>query len=465
MSSQLIDKSKKTPLYEQLYLSLRGEIVTGKRRAGEKIPSKRRMAEMLDVSVTTVQNAYAQLISEGYLVARERSSLTVAEVERQHLPISRESRKPTPAVDAPYRLDLGAGGFDYTLFPFSVFTKYMRQTLAEREDVLLSKQDARGVLPLRSAIAEHVRRFRGMEVSAEQIVVGAGTEYLYGLLIQLLGRERVYGVEDPGYTKIYRVAEAAGAACLPLPLDEEGLSLSALAHSPVTVLHLSPSHHYPTGVVMSAARRHALLSWAAEEEGRYLIVDDYGSEFRLAGKPVPSLYELDNAERVIYLNTFSRSMSPSIRIGYMILPPSLLPAFRQKLGFYSGTVSGFEQFALAHFIESGAFERHLYRMRKHYRLLRDALIAALRSSSLVDRITVEGADAGLHFLLRIRTHRSDEELRERARAAGVRLSFLSDYCYAEAERCRALHTVVVNYSALRLDSVAEVVSVLQQIIV
>ena len=302
---------------------------------------------------------------------------------------------------------------------------------------------------LRQAIAAHLRQFRAMEVTAEQIIVGAGTEVLYNLLVQLLGRDRLYGVEDPGYGKIAHIYRAAGAEVTALPLDEAGVSVEALRRSDADVVHISPSHHYPTGLVMPIARRQELLRWAQEVPARVILEDDYDSEFRFVGRPIPTLFSIDGGEQVVYLNTFSKTIAPSIRISFMVLPRRLLADFRQKLGFYACTVSAFEQYTLAQFLAGGWYEKHLSRMRKHYRQKRDAVIAAVYKSPLAPYAAITEEDAGLHFLLRLDGAPSDETLRREAEQRGIRLAMLSDYyqCPQDAPQ----HVLVVNYTGIDLD--------------
>lgn len=218
---------------------------------------------------------------------------------------------------------------------------------------LLAAVPNTGALALRQAIADYLYEFRSMTVSPEQILVGAGTDFLYNLLIQLLGREKLYAVEDPGYRKILQVYEAAGARCLPVPMDGDGLRVDCLADA--QIVHLSPSHHFPTGTVMPIVRRQALLEWAQAAPGRYLIEDDYDSEFRLTGRPIPTLQSIDRSGRVIYLNSFTKSIAPSIRISYLVLPLELMESFRQYLGFYACTVPSFEQYTLSRFLRGGLF--------------------------------------------------------------------------------------------------------------
>ena len=300
-----------------------------------------------------------------------------------------------------------------------------------------------GELALRQAIGEYLLRSRGIVAPPERIVVGAGTEYLYGLVVQLLGRDRTYAVEDPSYRKIAQVYRANGAQVVPVRLDKQGVRPELLENTAATVLHVSPSHHYPTGVVTGFTRRSELLSWAARKGG-YVIEDDYDSEFRLAGKPIQPMQALDTAGRVVYVNTFSRTLAPSMRIGYMVLPEELMEKFRGELGFYSCTVPVFEQLTLAKFIAEGHFERHLSRMRNIYRKKRDEAIGLFLGGGYPLEISEE--DAGVHFLVKIKTDLSDEEVKRLAAERGVKLAFLSDFAAEGGEAIE--HYIVVNYSDL-----------------
>ncbi len=277
-------------------------------------------------------------------------------------------------------------------------------------------------------------------------MVGAGTEYLYNLLVQLLGRDRMYGLEDPGYSKAERIYTLSGARCLSLPVDEGGIPLEELEPSGCQVLHISPNHQFPTGAVTPISRRQGMLRWAERETGRYIIEDDYDSEFRFTGRPIPTLQSIDRADKVLYVNTFSRTLAPSLRIGYLVLPRTLLKDYESRLGFYSSTVPAIEQYTLALFLEEGHFERHLNRMRVFYRNRRDQVIAAIGRSPLAGRCRVMGEEAGLHFLLQLDTSLEDARLEEAARKKGIRLSFLTQY---ERVPGRAgAHTLVVSYPGL-----------------
>ena len=439
-----LNKSPGVPLYEALYRAIRGDILSGVLTAGEKLPSKRALAANLEVSKITVEAAYSQLLAEGYISAREKIGYFVESVEllpARPVPPAAEPKAAAPGVD------LTAGGPLH--FPFTVWSRLQREVMLDHGEKLLQPLDHQGHPGLRRAIAAHLAGFRGMAVDPENIVIGAGTDFLYNLLIQLLGRERVYAVEEPGYGKIRQIYAAAGAAWVGAPMDERGV----MPPENADVLHISPSHHFPTGLVTPAGRRQELLRWAGAGD-RWIIEDDYDSEFRFDTHPLLALHTLDRRGRVIYMNTFSKSLAPSIRISYMVLPGELMAAFRQKLGFYSCTVTSFEQYTLERFLSGGHFEKHINRMRKFYKSQRNRLVELLKNSPISGKITILEQNAGLHFLLRVDTEESDEALTARWAAAGIRVRALSEYYHGavpETDR----HCLVVSYDSLTDDDFAE----------
>jgi len=434
------------PLYEYLYRRIREDILSGKLTAGERLPSKRALAEHLRLSVITVEGAYAQLEAEGYLYTLPKRGFFVSQVDRTPAPKAPEPPAiPEPEAARTWRLDLKSNQVDTARFPVSTWARLTRQVLSEDGAALLRPVPHQGLEALRRAIADDLRDYRGMSVSPEQIIVGAGAEYLYLLLAQLLGPGAVFAAEDPGYPKIRQVYGKCGAACRPVPLDAQGMDLAALTASGATVAHLSPSHHYPTGLVTPIARRQALLRWAEAVDG-FIIEDDYDSEFRFTGRPLPTLQSIDRSGRVLYMNTFSQTISPSMRVGFVVLPPRLLERYRRELDFYACTVPALEQHVLARFLSGGYYEQHLSRMRKEYRQRRCAVLAAFRSGPFAHRITISEQGAGLHFLLLLDTDRSDADLRQRAEALGVRLGFLSEY--AAVPDPSYAHTLVINYAGL-----------------
>ena len=340
-------------------------------------------------------------------------------------------------------------------FPFSIWTKLLRHTMAENQALLLTKSPTAGIYPLRCAIAEHLLRFRGMRIQPEQIIVGAGTEYLYELIIKLLGRDKIYCVEDPGYQKLQRIYTDNGACCFSLPIDQQGMSVSALNTVRCDIIHISPSHHFPTGIITPVNRRYELLGWATSGQ-RYIIEDDYDTEFRLVGKPIPSLFSMDMSGKVIYMNTFSKSLASTIRISYMVLPPQLMEEFNRRLGYMSCTVSTFEQYTLAEFINQGYFERHINRMRNNYKKLRQQLLKELLDHPDHDKIQVLQQASGLYFLLKINTGLSDRDLRSRLEQNGVHLQSLQHYY--QNRQAAPEHTFVVNYSSLTENDIPRAVA-------
>ena len=448
-----LKKSPGVPLYEALYRCIRGDILSGALAPGEKLPSKRALAQNLEVSSITVEAAYNQLLSEGYIRSREKVGYFVEAVERHTLPQTPPARQDGEPEKA-WLLDLTGNGTEQ--FPFSVWTRLQREVMLDYGEKLLLPMSNRGIPELRQAIADHLAGFRGMRVDPENILVGAGTDFLYNLLIQLLGRDKVYAVEEPGYSKIRKIYAAGGASCVSAPMDGQGVMPGGLGRA--QVLHFSPSHHFPTGLVTPVSRRMELLAWAGED--KWIIEDDYDSEFRFDAHPKPAMQSLDRQGRVIYMNTFSKSLAPSIRISYMVLPPALMEQFQRRLGFYSGTVPSFEQYTLARFLSRGYFEKHINRMRKFYKNRRNTLVSALESCAFADRLTILEQDAGLHFLLQVDTERSDRELTQALAAAGIRVHALSEY-YHEAVLDR--HCLVVNYAGLREEALDQALAGMEKI--
>lgn len=460
MRTYALENCGGTPLYEYLYRCIREDILDGTLAAGERLPSKRALAEHLHISVMTVEGAYQQLEAEGYVYTRPKRGFFAAEVER---PRPAPPAPPVPEAPEPpaWRLDLKSNRVDPSRFPVAAWARLTRQALSEEGGSLMQPVPHQGLPALRQAIARDLREYKGMAVSPEQIVVGAGAEYLYLLLAQLLGREAVFAVEDPGYPKIRQVYAKCGADCRPVPLDSQGVAPEALEAVGAGVAHLSPAHHYPTGLVTPIGRRQALLRWA-ERTGGIIIEDDYDSELRFTGRPIPTLQSIDTAGRVVYLNTFSQTISPSMRVGFLVLPPRLLERYRRELDFYSCTVPALDQHVLARFLDRGHYEQHLSRMRKEYRQRRDAVLAAFRSSPFRERITISEQGAGLHFLLKLDTEEPDGALRDRAAARGVRLGFLSEYAAIPSPAYD--HTLVVNYGGLRPDALPEAMALLAEVL-
>ncbi len=453
-------------LYEYIYRCVKNDIISGKLEAGLRLPSKRAFAENLGVSTITVENAYYQLMAEGYIYSVPKKGYFVSSINLNGV-LSKNNTldfnmnddiKKEHNMSPNFFADFVSNSTNTNYFPFATWAKIIRGILLSRGDELMRSAPVGGVMELRYAIAEHLRQFRGVNVKAEQIIVGAGTEYLYGLIIQLLGHDKVYSLEDPGYRKLHYVYSSNNAKCVSVSMDKKGVTVEGIENAHADVVHISPSHHFPTGIVTPVDRRYELLNWAMESDKRYIIEDDYDSEFRFVGRPVPAMFGMNKNEKVIYMNTFTKSLAPTIRISYMVLPMRLLEKFNSELGFYSCTVSNFEQYTLAEFIQKGYFEKHINRMRNFYRKERDVLIECIKNSKLSAISTVKEADSGLHFLLETEVDLSDDEIIERAAENGIRISCLSQY-YIDPKKAKA-HTIIINYSGISAGKIEESIRLL-----
>lgn len=461
-----LEQRGKQSLYTFLYECIKRDILNGTLSPHEKMPSKRAFAQHLGISVITIEKAYDQLVAEGYIEGRPRSGfyirpiyLGTAEKRKTAMMLAQTQ---TSSSHERVALDLSSNETDAELFPFSSWTKILRSEMTYRQKDLMRKSPAAGVLELREQLASHLSAYRGMSVSPEQIVVGAGSEYLHGLIVSLLGRTKRYAVEDPGYSKVAQLFTSQGAHCSFIPIDDAGIDIKTLQGQKVDVAHVSPTHHFPTGITMPINRRLELLDWARTAQNRFIIEDDYDSELRLKGRPIPALASIDEDERVIYVNTFSKTLTPTIRVGYMVLPRALVKTFDRELGYLTNTVSTFEQYALAAFLREGFFERHLNRLHTTYLTRRNQVIALLKESELASRITIIEENAGVHFLVHIDGSYDDEKFILQARQRGVKLVPLSMY-YHHKNRAPE-HTFLINYSSLSDKTLTQAVEILAKIV-
>lgn len=445
-------------LYEYLYKQIKKDILAFTLSPNEKLPSKRSLAKNLNISTITVENAYAQLMAEGYIYSMPKSGFFVSDITNRKTenPAPRSKKKLVVDTKPKYFADFVNNSTAKENFPFSIWTKLMREIMSDYSEQLMVRSPSSGVIELRQAISDYLYQFRGIDVEPEQIIVGAGTEYLYGLIIQLLGRDKIYAIEEPGYQKISKIYDSNQIASVHIGLDDSGIDVNALEESGADILHISPSHHFPTGIVTPISRRYELLSWASKSSDRYIIEDDYDSEFRLLGKPIPSLQSIDVLDKVIYMNTFSKSLTSTIRISYMVLPKTLIDKYNKELNFYSCTVSNFEQYTLAKFIESGHLEKHINRMRNYYRTQRDTVLSCIKAQPDFSKTLIKEENSGLHFLLKVDTSLSDQTLIENAKKNGIHISCLSEYYY-DKEYAKE-HTIIINYSGLDKDNIPDAIS-------
>lgn len=353
-----INESSSKFAYIQIYEQIKDDIVNGVIKFGSKLPSKRLLSEETGVSVITIEHAYSILCDEGYAESRERSGYYVIYKESDFNLTADYGFTPSYSEISVTETDCD--------FPYSLFAKTVRKVLSDKGEKLLLKSPEQGLSQLRCAIASYLKRSNGITVSPNQIIIGAGTEYLYSLIVQLLSKDRIYAIEKPSYDKILQVYRAHSVKTEMLSLGKNGIRTTELQKSQATVLHITPFNSFPSGVTANVSKRHEYLRWA-EERGGYIIEDNYSAELTVSKKNEDTVFSMDKCDRVIYLNTFSQTITPSVRAGYMVLPPSLLDKFNKNLGFYSCTVPVLEQYVLAELIESGNFERHINRIRRRKR--------------------------------------------------------------------------------------------------
>ena len=433
----------KAPLYEKIYEYIKNEIVDGKISKGEKLPSTRLLAKNLSVSRSTVELAYDQLLAEGYIEAEPYRGYFVCDIEalyqleqRNHMqeklqagqdwqPGWKTEIKHGAGSSKQKEIDFSPYTIDTQNFPYNVWRKLHKNVLLDdREEILLSG-DGQGDHELRMAIADYLHQARGVNCVAEQIIIGAGNEYLELLLAQVLGEKKTVLMDDPTYLQAYRTFSNIGYLVKNIPAEQGSMPIEAVRRENADILYVMPSHQFPLGTVMPLKQRLDLLKWASEKEGRYLIEDDHDSEYRYKGKPIPSLQSIDHEEKVIYLGTFSKSIAPSLRISYMVLPQHLLKNYQRYCGFYSTTVSKIQQEVLCGFIRGGYFGRHLNKMRGIYKNKHDFLVSELKKRPWVENIA--GDNAGLHVLVQVDTQMSEEELCERAAEQGIHLMGISEH--------------------------------------
>lgn len=459
-----LDQRGSLSKYQYIHHCIRKDIREGILSGGTRLPSKRTLAKELEVSINTIERAYALLISGGYVDSKQGSGYVVCQGKTDKAFVSAEigageTYMGGDTADPP--IDLKANRSSLELFPLDTWSRLTRQVLAEKDPRLLETVPFNGLPELRQVIAEYLYNERGIAVSPAQIVIGAGVEYLYGRLLQILGGKQIIAIEDPGYKKFADVSRSLGTLWEYVPLDEEGISVEALRQSRANIVHVSPANHFPTGITMSHERRVELMAWLYEKPNRYIIEDDYDSEIRYGKRAFAPLIAHDHKQRVIYLNTFSKTLVPSLRISYMVLPPALVEIYKRQLSFYSCTVSSFEQATLAKFISGGYFSRHINRLRRYYRQHRQRIFDAFKQSDLDMISTIICKDAGTHFLLRIATRKSEEEIREALHKHGVFIAFLSDYC--EHPGAFQSHIMVVNVASIPPHGIQEAIRLLEEV--
>ena len=453
-----LDTRSRIPLYEQIYDYIKTDIQSGRIPYGEKLPSTRFLSKHLEVSRSTVELAYEQLLSEGYIESVPYKGFFVAQIdELYHL----KKDKPQPQRERKearrYRYDFTPNGVDLKSFPYNVWRKLSKDILMDDRTELFRSGDSQGEYGFRSAICSYLYQARGVDCTPDQIIVGAGSDYILMLLGMILGMDHTIAFEDPTYKQAYRMAGGMSYNCIPVSMDKNGMKVTELEKSGADIAYVTPSHQYPTGVIMPIRRRMELLKWACEAQGRYIVEDDYDSEFRYKGKPIPALKGYDASEKVIYLGTFSKSIAPAIRLSYMVLPKPLQEAYEQKARFVNSTVSKVDQLIVQKFIEEGYYERHLNKTRALYKSRHDVLIEDLRP--MADICTISGENAGVHLLLTFQNGMTEEELIDRAAREDIRVYGLSDYRIKE--NCKEKATILLGYANLTEEQIRKAARLLR----
>ncbi|KFN01245.1 PLP-dependent aminotransferase family protein [Bacillus clarus] len=446
-----LDINSKTSLYVQLYEYIKTEIKAGEIPAFTKLPAKRKLATYLGVSKNTVEAAYEQLLAEGYIESISRKGYFVCEFEQMiHVEGIEEVIKEVPFQERHYKFDFTQTGVAVDAFPFNIYRKITNEVWQLENKELLFLGHPQGEVSLREEIASYLYESRGVRCSASQIVIGAGTQILVKLLFQLL-KGSSYAVENPGYHRKMVVFEKGEQNVQMLSLDKDGICISELENSPANIVFVTPSHQFPCGMIMPITRRMQLLQWAKKEDGRYIIEDDYDSEFRYSGKPIPALQGLDTDGKVIYMGTLSKALLPSLRMSYMVLPKRLIQLYQEQYLFYTQSVSRIDQEVIGRFLHGGHWEKHIHKMRVVYRKKRDILVSVLHKY-FSNKVEVIGEDSGLHILLKVYNGMNEEELIRSAAIYSVKVYPVSVY-YKEGNA--PTNTVLLGFAILSEETIEE----------
>lgn len=443
----ILQKDSGNPLYMQLADFIKQEIMNKHISPNEKLPSKRKLAEHLQISLNTVQSAYDQLCAEGYVESIPRRGLFVLTIDEEFRSrLDTEENKEMQKVEQanPVKIDFNSGNVDSSYFPYNTWRKLSMQSIYEDQNFWFSNGDPQGEFNLREEIAKHLYATRGVNCHPDHIILGAGTQMLIGLIGLLIGRDKTYALENPGYHRIRVVLQDMGINVLPISVDDNGMNVSQLNKSKANIAYVTPSHQFPYGMIMPITRRLELLKWA-EKKGGYIIEDDYDGEYRYKGKPIPALQGLDKNNRIIYLGTFSKSLIPSLRISFAVLPKSLYSTYRKHFTVYKQTVSRMHQDTLYRFIKEGHWNSHLNKMRTLYRKKRQVLLQTIQHY-LGGFVKVIGENAGLHIVLEVYTEWTETQLIEKALACGVKVYPLSMYYFEK--RYTGNPKVILGYGGL-----------------
>lgn len=456
-----IDSRSKIPLYLQVYEFYKEKIVQGEFKSGEKLPSKRQLSETLGISINTVSKAYYLLEEEGFINPKERSGYFVEQLNNsfsKKVPTKVYENSTTETFKAKY--DFSSSSIDTELFPYYTFSKLYKEVIESENENILINSETNGKLEFRKSISKYLRETRGLDTNPENIVISSGMEYLFEIIFYIFSNDKTFGIENPGYDILPSMIESRGFDFKSINISKEGIDISSLLKSNIDLLCVTPSHQFPTGNIMSINNRLEVLNWANSKTSRYIIEDDYDSEFKYVGKPIDPLKKLDTKDKVIYLGSFSKSLAPSLRISYMILPSSLIKILKEDAPFFICSVPVIEQIVMAKFIGNGHFERHLNKMRRIYKKKRELLIENLSIKNKV--LDISGADSGLHIVVEFETDKTDEEILEKAKDKGIKIQSLSEFFNDKNSTSKS--KFLLGFGGLSKDDLEEGVNELLRII-
>ncbi|PEJ40907.1 PLP-dependent aminotransferase family protein [Bacillus wiedmannii] len=453
-----LNTKSKIALYVQLYEYIKKEIKDGTIPAFTKLPAKRKLASYLQVSKNTVEAAYEQLLAEGYIESASRKGYFVCKIEQMIYVEGSEAKVEEVSFrEEDYKFDFTQTGVDTDTFPFTTYRKLINDVWQPHNNELLFLGHSQGELSLREEIASYLYESRGVRCSASQIVLGAGTQILVKLLFQLLKGSN-YAVENPGYHRKMVVFEQGEKKVQMLSLDRDGICMTDLENSDANVVFVTPSHQFPYGMIMPITRRTQLLQWAKKEEDRYIIEDDYDSEFRYSGKPIPALQGLDTDGKVIYMGTLSKALLPSLRMSYIVLPKNVIEKYQKEYLFYTQSVSRMDQEVIRRFLNEGYWEKHIHKMRVVYRKKRDRLVFEIEKY-FSNRVEVIGEDSGLHILLQVHNGMREEELIKEAAKYSIKIYPVSTY-YKDGTAPE--NVVLLGFAILSEDEIAKAIQLLHK---
>ncbi len=436
--------------YLSIYKQIKQQVLTKELMAHEQLPPKRMLAEQLNVSVQTVQTAYEQLISEGYIYTIERNGYYVSEVE---YPYPYEVNfEPLEEIQSNNKkmISFQNGQVDALSFPFSIWSKYAKEHFQSN---IVPNAKWQGEAILRNQIARYIRKAKGIHCQPKQVFIFNGTQQQLKVLSQFLEPTSV-GIENPGFHRVYHTFKQSQLEPKLVQMDEEGC---AVPMDQLDLLYTTPAHQFPTGIIMSISRKSELLQWASSNQS-YIIEDDYDAEFRYKGSPIPPLAQLDYNGRVIYFGSFSKTMIPSLRISYMILPNHLIDSFEQFMEYEKSTVSRLDQIVLAHFMKDGHFEKHIAKMRKIYSEKRQHLIDEIEKK-LGNEFFITGDDAGLHIVLQLPSYLTEKEAIEKAHSVEVSVDSFSQF----DQLGETSNKVVMGYGSLTLEEITQGITALSAV--